>query len=123
MGDHIHFLCARPGSDLLYEVVQADRRVLDIEPVGSDLLAAQGKQSLGEILVRRRLEGGGGLVIEPVDPQRRRIQCCLRIRIVEDLLLAATDVDFVPFVSYQPDQRALELVESRGAISVHADMS
>jgi hypothetical protein len=123
MGHQNHFRGTGPGQDLLYEVVQADRCLLDIEPVSGDRLASPGNQLLDEILVRRRLEGGRGLVVEPVDPQRSRVQLLrLRIRVVEDLFLVAADVDPVLLVPHQPDQGALELIESWITVTGHADM-
>ena len=122
MGNYIYLSGARPGPDLHDEVVEADRRVLDVESVASDLLAQAAEQPLGHVLVRRRLERGRRLVVEAVNPQGRRIQLRLRIRVVQDLLLAPVHVDPVLLVADQPDQRALELIKGGIAIPGNPDM-
>src|SRR6185437_4748818 len=69
MGDQVNFPGVCPGPDFHYEVIEAGRRFLDVEPVARDLVAQAAENPLSQVEVRWRLERGRGLVIEAVDPQ------------------------------------------------------
>src|SRR5580692_1232011 len=113
---------ARPLDDLHDQVVEATGRRLDIEAVAGDLLVPQFPQPLDQVLVWLRREGRGGLIVEPVNPDRGGLGE-IGGRVVEDSLLAAVDVDLITLVADQPDERALELVKCGRAIACHPDVS
>src|SRR5882724_7593226 len=119
MSDQVYFPGACPDPDFHYEVIEAGRCLLDVEPVARYLVAQAAEKPLSQVVVRRRLERGRGLVVEAVDPQGRLVQHRLRARVVQDLLLAPVHVDLVVLVADQPDQRPLELV--KGGVAVTGD--
>src|SRR5690242_19453806 len=77
---------------------------------------------LNQILMRFRGEGGCGPIVEPVDPDGRRLREVSR-RVVQDTLLAAVDIRVVALVAEQPDERAFELVKGGRAIACNPDVS
>src|SRR5262249_52794452 len=113
---------ARPGDDLLNEVVEAPGRPLDVEPISGDLPMAPPQRTLDQVLMGLLGKGGSSLIVEPVNPDGRRLSE-VGGRIVQDTLLAPVHVDLIALVADQPEERSFELVKGRIAIAANPDMS
>src|SRR6185437_11368534 len=94
----------------------------DAEPVGRDLLMDPPEQALDYVLVRWRHEGGRGLIVKPVDPQRRRVNA-LVTGFEQVPVLVTVHEQLITLIGHQTQQRPLELVEHRIAVSADPDMS
>src|SRR5215472_2531367 len=80
------------------------------------------EQALDHILVRWRHEGGRSLIVEPVDPQGCRGNAL--VPGVEQVpVLVTVHEQLITLVGHQAQQRPLELVEHRIAVSADPDMS
>jgi len=95
---------------------------LNVESVGCDLLMDPPEQALDHVLVRWRHEGGRGLIVEPVDPQGRRGNA-LVTGVEQVSVLVTVHEQLITLIGHQAQQRPLELVEHRIAVSADPDMS
>ena len=94
---------------------------LDVESLCRHTLFDIGEQALKDTPMWGRAEGGGRLVVEPVDPDRFRRDAPRRPALQEGLLIAVHQ-QLVTVIDHQPQHWAFELVELRLVGSVDTDV-
>ena len=104
------------------QVVQTLGRLLDVEAIGGDPIVQAFPDTLEQTFVlRRRHEGGRGLVVEPVHPQRR-VRDRAVLGAVQVLALVASNEEPVVLIGDEPEHGALELVEHRVPVTANSHM-
>ena len=122
MGHQVYL--GRPGllADEHDQVIQPGRRRFDAESVGRDVLMDPPEHALDHVLVRWRHEGGSGLIVEPVDRQGPRKNAPVT-GVEQILVLITVHEQLVTLIGHQAQQRPLELIKYRIAVSAGPDMS
>jgi hypothetical protein len=104
--------------DQLDQVIQARRRRLDVESVSGEVLSDVGEDPLKEGATGRVGERRGGLVIEPVHPDRTRFDAAITAVLQVGVLIPLHE-QLILVIDHQPQHRALELIEGWLTGSAH----